>query len=296
MTWTWASLTRCSRLRSPSHVGSLADASHFPAVFFAKAKASCQHSSSARRHLTWMAGLISHSNTRVHDRRKYRKPERRFVCPRGTKPSVEDSGHFVAGVDMDWRVGARRHGPPRCAFRRRGAAVRMSHPRPEDRFRMPRFVIQSKRRCIPSRRRQGPPRRHLRVCPLPPDQNSSTPSRRLRGDDIQRQVVVRVPRRPLSRPYKRMSRRIRLSSGRMSRPSPRYFCRSARYRRRRRVPLCQPFSVAGFQDPQDDRAQLFEEYMNLPRWVEQPHGKPVSAFIPEHVVGGGGEFLAARIS
>lgn len=50
-------------------------------------------------------------------------------------------------------------------------------------------------------------------------------------------------------------------------------------------PPCQPFSEAGLQNPLDDRAHLFKEYVKLLNGVDRPHFKPPSAFIFENVEG-----------
>ncbi len=50
-------------------------------------------------------------------------------------------------------------------------------------------------------------------------------------------------------------------------------------------PPCQPFSEAGRQDPLDDRANLFKDYVTLLRAVERPYHNPISAFIMENVEG-----------
>ncbi|WP_276120052.1 DNA cytosine methyltransferase [Pararhizobium qamdonense] len=50
-------------------------------------------------------------------------------------------------------------------------------------------------------------------------------------------------------------------------------------------PPCQPFSEAGLQNPLDERAHLFKEYVKLLNGVDRPHFKPPSAFIFENVEG-----------
>jgi DNA (cytosine-5)-methyltransferase 1 len=50
-------------------------------------------------------------------------------------------------------------------------------------------------------------------------------------------------------------------------------------------PPCQPFSDAGLQNPLDERAHMFKEYIKLLNGVERPHFNPPSAFIFENVEG-----------
>lgn len=50
-------------------------------------------------------------------------------------------------------------------------------------------------------------------------------------------------------------------------------------------PPCQPFSEAGLQNPLDERAHMFKEFVNILKGIELPQYKRPSAFIFENVEG-----------